>query len=188
MSKPPETTCFSRWRRRPATWGFANAAQATCVNSPVIEAGGLRTKERVSLKTGVFGAMEPSKVACRALWDKTRTQRPEFKVCFRSCPSFCPRSRRNTTRRYLAALDSRRRRKLGATGMTGRQNRRHRAEKRTSVRCNSVMRDSGHGFIRIRARCCIWGDVGDQRPRRHCLRFSFRCPKRVAWGSSPEEN
>lgn len=37
-----------------------------------------------------------------------------------------PRSRRNATWRYLAALGLRRHRKLGATGMTGRQSQSHR--------------------------------------------------------------
>ena len=125
MGKPPETTHFARQRRRAATCGFSTSIKAVRVNSLAIAAGGLQTKGRLSFRTGIFDAIEFAEAIRRALWDKTKTQRPEFKVSFRSCPGFCPRSRRNTTWRYLAALDSRQHRKLDATGMTGRQNRSH---------------------------------------------------------------
>ena len=61
MGKPPETTHFARRWRKTATCGFANDAQAARVDSLAIEAGGLRTKERVGFKTGVFGVVEPAK-------------------------------------------------------------------------------------------------------------------------------
>jgi hypothetical protein len=64
------------------TWGFANGAQATRVNSLAIAAGGLQAKGRLSFKTGVFGAIEPPKATRRALWDKTKTQSPEFEKSF----------------------------------------------------------------------------------------------------------
>jgi len=47
-------------------------------------------------------------------------------MSFRSCPSFCPRGRRNATSCHSTARVPWRRRKLGATGMTGRQDRRQR--------------------------------------------------------------
>ena len=106
--------------------GFANCPKATRADSLAIAAGGLRATGRLSFKTGVFGAIEPPKAARRAPWGKTKTQCSEFEMSFWSCPSLCPRGRRNATWRYLAALGSRRRRKPGATGMTGRQNRHHR--------------------------------------------------------------
>lgn len=70
MSKPPETTHFSHEWRRVATWGFANGAQTTRVDSLAIAAGGLCAKGQLSFKTGVFGAIEPPKASRRALWDK----------------------------------------------------------------------------------------------------------------------
>ena len=76
MSKPPETTHFSHEWRRVATWGFANGAQATRVNSLAIAAGGLQAKGRLSFKTGVFGAIEPPKATRRALWDKNKNSKP----------------------------------------------------------------------------------------------------------------
>lgn len=53
-----------------------NGVQATCVNSLMIAAGGLQAKRRLSFQTGVFGAIAPSKVACRALWDKNKNSKP----------------------------------------------------------------------------------------------------------------
>ena len=76
MSKPPETTHFVRRYRRPVTWCFAKRLQATRVNSLTIAAGGLRAKERLSFKMGVFGAIEPPKAARRALWDKNKNSKP----------------------------------------------------------------------------------------------------------------
>jgi hypothetical protein len=76
MGKPPETTYFSHEWRRVATWGFANGAQTTRVDSLAIAAGGLRAKGRLSFKTGVFGAIEPPKAARRALWDKNKNSKP----------------------------------------------------------------------------------------------------------------
>ena len=40
------------------------------VDSVAVAAGGYRAKGRLSLETGVFGAIEPSKAARRTLWDK----------------------------------------------------------------------------------------------------------------------
>lgn len=62
--------------------GFANGERAARVDSLTIAAGGLRAKGMLSFKTGVFGAIKPSKAAHRALWDKTKTQCPEFKNSF----------------------------------------------------------------------------------------------------------
>ena len=76
MGKPPETTHFSRRWRRPATWGFANDAQATRVDSLAIAAGGLHAKRHLSFKTGVFSVIEPPKAARRALWDKNKNSKP----------------------------------------------------------------------------------------------------------------
>jgi hypothetical protein len=42
----------------------------------------LQAKGRLSFKTGVFGAIEPPKATRRALWDKTKTQSPEFEKSF----------------------------------------------------------------------------------------------------------
>lgn len=61
---------------------FANDAKAARANSLVIVAGGLHAKDRLSFKTGIFGAIEPPKAARRALWDKNETQRPEVEKSF----------------------------------------------------------------------------------------------------------
>ena len=91
MGKPPETTHFARRWRRPATWDFANGAQATRVNSLAVEAGGSRAKERLSFKTGVFGAIGPPKAARRALWDKSKNSTPlSLKKDFEAVPAFVP--------------------------------------------------------------------------------------------------
>lgn len=76
MGEPPETTHFACRSRIPATWGFANDAKAARADSLVIAAGGLQAKGRLSFKTGVFGAIEPPKVARRALWDKNKNSKP----------------------------------------------------------------------------------------------------------------
>ena len=52
--------------------GFASGAQATCVDSLAIAAGGFQAKERLSFKTSVFDAIEPPKAANRGLWDKNK--------------------------------------------------------------------------------------------------------------------
>ena len=76
IGKPPEITHFAyRWRRH-ATCGFANGAKAARADSPAIAAGGLQATERLSFKTGVFGAIEPPKAARRALWDKNKNSTP----------------------------------------------------------------------------------------------------------------
>lgn len=36
----------------------------------------MRAKERLSFKTGVFGAIEPLKMARHALWDKIESSMP----------------------------------------------------------------------------------------------------------------
>lgn len=72
MGKPSETTHFAHRWRKSATWGFANGAQATCVDSLAIAAGGFQAKERLSFKTSVFGAIEPPKAANRGLWDENK--------------------------------------------------------------------------------------------------------------------
>ncbi|MEE0044205.1 hypothetical protein [Ellagibacter isourolithinifaciens] len=82
MGKPPETTHFTRGRRRAATCGFSTSMKAARVDSLAIVAGGLRAKGRLSFKTGVFGAIEPPKAANRGLWEKTKTQSPEFEKSF----------------------------------------------------------------------------------------------------------
>ena len=73
MGKPPEATHFSyqQCRQQPA-----NDAQAARVDSLAIEAGGLRTKERVGFKTGVFGAIEPAKTIRSAPWGKNEDPTP----------------------------------------------------------------------------------------------------------------
>ena len=89
--KPPETTHFARRRRRPATCGFANRLQTTCVDPLTIAAGGLRAKGRLSFKTGVFGAIEPPKVARRALWDKNKNSKTlSLKKVFEVVPTIVP--------------------------------------------------------------------------------------------------
>ena len=55
---------------------FCERAQATRANSLAIAAGGLRTKERVGFKTGVFGAIEPAKTIRSAPWDKNEDPTP----------------------------------------------------------------------------------------------------------------
>ncbi len=64
------------------TCGFANGSKATSVDSLAVEAGGLRAKERSSFKTGVFGAIEPLKMACRVLWDKNENSCLELEMSF----------------------------------------------------------------------------------------------------------
>ena len=147
MGKPPETTHFYRRWRRPATWGFANSTQATHVSSLTIVADGLHAKGRLSFKTDVFGAIALEK----SFW---------------SCPSFCPQSRRNATWCHLAALGSRRHRKLGATGVAEWQNRRHRTGI-TGIRATYVhdSPDSTHGALRHG--CCL---CARQRAAAHCSR------------------
>lgn len=103
MGKPPETTHFAHRWRRPATWGFANGARATRVDSLTIAAGGLQAKGKLSFKTGVFGAIELPKVVRRVFWDKTKTRRPEFEKFFEVVPTFVPEAdetRHGVTWRY----------------------------------------------------------------------------------------
>lgn len=76
MSKPPETTHFSREWRRVATRGFANGAQTTRADSLTIAAGGLRVKGALEFQNGVFDAIEPPKSARRTLWDKNKNSKP----------------------------------------------------------------------------------------------------------------
>ena len=91
MGKPPETTHFAHRWRSPATRGFANGARAARVDSLAIAAGGLQATGRLSFKTGVFGAIEPPKAACRALWDKKQKLKAlSFKKVFEVVPTFVP--------------------------------------------------------------------------------------------------
>ena len=76
MSKPPETTHFSYEWRRVATWGFANGAQTTRVNSLTIVAGGSHAKRHLSFKARVFVDIEPLKAVRRAPWDKCENSKP----------------------------------------------------------------------------------------------------------------
>ena len=76
MGKPPETTHFTRGRRRAATCGFSTSMKAARVDSLAIVAGGLRAKGRLSFKTGVFGDIELAKASRRALWDKNKNSKP----------------------------------------------------------------------------------------------------------------
>ena len=126
MSKPPETTHFSYWQLRPATCSFANCLKATCVDSLPIAAGVLHAKRHLSFKTGVSALSSLQRHPAAPFGTKTKTQSPEFENSFWSCPGFCHRGRRSATWCHLAALDSRRHRKLDATGLTGRQTRSHR--------------------------------------------------------------
>ena len=76
IGKPPEIAHFAyRWRRH-ATCGFANGAKAARANSLAIAVGGLQATERLSFKTGVFGAIEPPKAVQRALWDINKNSTP----------------------------------------------------------------------------------------------------------------
>ena len=59
---------------RPAV--LQNCSKATRVDSLAIAAGGLQATERLSFKTGVFGAIEPPKAVRRALWDKNKNSKP----------------------------------------------------------------------------------------------------------------
>ena len=91
MDKPPETTHFACRSRIPATWGFADDAKAARADSLTIAAGGLQAKGRLSFKTGVFGAIEPPKVARRALWDKNKNSKTlSLKKVFEVVPVFVP--------------------------------------------------------------------------------------------------
>ena len=127
MGKPPETTHFSYWQRRPAACSFANCLKATCVDSLPIAAAAC-TRKGICVSKRAFSALSSlQRHPAAPFGTKTKTQSPEFVNSFWSCPDFCPRSRRNATGCHLAALDSSRHRKLDATGMTGRQNPSHRA-------------------------------------------------------------
>ena len=126
MGKPPETTHFAHRYQRPVTCGFANGSKTTSADSLAVEAGGLHAKGRLSFKTGVSAKSSLQRRSAAPFGTKTKTQNTEFEKSFWSCPSFCPRSRRNKTWCYLAAFGSRRHRKLGATRMTGRQIQSHR--------------------------------------------------------------
>ena len=91
MGKPPETTHFTRGRRRTATCGFSTSMKAARADSLAVEAGGLRAKGRLSFKTGAFGATEPPKAARRALWDKNKNSTPlSLKKVFEVVPTFVP--------------------------------------------------------------------------------------------------
>lgn len=105
--------------------GFADGAQATCDNSLMIVAGGLRAKGRLSFKTGVFDAVEPSKVSRRALWDKNENSTPRVRNEFMKLSQLL--SPRPIKRDVVSFGGTRfgRRRKLGVTGMMRRQNRSH---------------------------------------------------------------
>ena len=126
MGKPPETTHFAHRYQRPVTCGFSDGSKATSADSLAVEAGGLHAKGRLSFKTGVSAKSSLQRRSAAPFGTKTKTQNTEFEKSFWSCPSFCPRSRRNKTWCYLAAFGSRRHRKLGATRMTGRQIQSHR--------------------------------------------------------------
>ena len=78
MGKPPETTHFTRGRRRAATCGFSTSMKAARVDSLAIVAGGLRAKGRLNFKMGVFGDIEPPKALAVPFGTKTKTQSPEF--------------------------------------------------------------------------------------------------------------
>ena len=104
MGKPPETTHFTRGRRKAATCGFSTSMKAARVDSLAIVADGLRAKGRLSFKTGAFGAIEPPKAARRALWDKNKNSTPlSFKKVFEVVPTFVPEAdetRHGVTWRY----------------------------------------------------------------------------------------
>lgn len=97
--------------------GFADGAQATCDNSLMIVAGGLHAKGRLSFKTGVFDAVEPSKVPRRALWDKNENSTPRVRNEFMKLSQLL--SPRPIKRDVVSFGGTRfgRRRKLGVTGM-----------------------------------------------------------------------
>ena len=76
MGKPPDTTPLPCQQRSRLTCGFGIALEAARDQSLAIAAGGLRAKGRLSFKTGVFGAIEPTKAARRALWDKNKNSKP----------------------------------------------------------------------------------------------------------------
>ena len=100
MGKPPETTHFTRGRRRAATCGFSTSMKAARVNSLAIAAGGLQARGRLSFNTGVFGAIEPPKAARRALWDKNQNSKSlSFEKVFEFVPTFV--SEANETRRRV---------------------------------------------------------------------------------------
>lgn len=91
MGKPPETTHFTRGRRRAATCGFSTSMKAARVDSFTIVAGGLRAKGRLSFETGVFGDIELAKASRRALWDKNKKLKAlSLKKVFRVVPAFVP--------------------------------------------------------------------------------------------------
>lgn len=83
-----------------------NGAQAACVDSLAIAAGGLQAKGRLSFNTGVYGAIEPLKAARRALWDKNKNSKPlSFEKVFEVVPTFVPEAdetRQGVTWRHSA--------------------------------------------------------------------------------------
>ena len=76
MGKPPDTTPFPCQQRSRLTCGFGIALEAARDQSFAIAAGGLQAEGRLSFETGVFGAIEPTKAARRALWDKNKNSKP----------------------------------------------------------------------------------------------------------------
>ena len=68
MCGSPEGAHFAcRWRK-PATWDFANGLKAANADPLAVEAGGLRTKRRLSSKTGVFDAPARKELLAGVPW------------------------------------------------------------------------------------------------------------------------
>lgn len=82
MGKSPAATPFARQRKNNLNCVYTIDMQTACGDSLAVAAGGLRAKGRLGFKTGVFGAIEPPEASFRALWDKMKTQRPEFEMGF----------------------------------------------------------------------------------------------------------
>ena len=81
-----ETTPFDHRWRRPASWVFAHDAQATCVDSLPIAAGGLHAKRHLSFKMGVFSAIEPPRRSTAPFGQKRKAQSLKFGMSFLKLP------------------------------------------------------------------------------------------------------
>lgn len=90
MGKPPETAHFAHRWRKSATWGFANGAQATCVDSLAIAADGFQAKERLSFKRAFSALSSLQRRPIVAFGTKTKTQRSEFEKGFEVVPAYVP--------------------------------------------------------------------------------------------------
>lgn len=82
MGKPPDTTPFPCQQRSRLTCGFGIALEAARDQSFAVVASGLRVMLRLSFRNGRFRPIGHPNHGRKLLWDKTKTQCPEFEKKF----------------------------------------------------------------------------------------------------------